>query len=320
MATLPRAVQQQIEAAEAILAGSSRTVDQPAQTAQEPAAEPAVQVEPTAAQADPAPQPSTPPPADDVWERKYKTLQGLFNTEVPKLQSQNKDLAAKLQDAIARMDKLATQQEAKQETVKPAADPKDVENFGSDLVEMVQRQTQHVLGSVAQRLDGVVASFEARLAQVEQALKGTTQTVAVTAEEMFFNKLGTIVPDWEQINANDAFLAWLNDVDPVYGQTRQAALSSAQQNLDVARVAAVFNAFKGTFAKPTKAAQSLEKQVSPKGAASAPPAQTEKPILKSRDIEQFYKEVALGKYRGREQEASQLEQIINDAIADGRVR
>ena len=317
MATLPRAVQQQVEAAEALLAANNQP-ETP--TPAEPAPEPAPQIQPpvqeTAPVAETAPTPA--PPTDDAWERRYKTLQGLFNAEVPKLQQQNKDLSAKLQEAIDRLEKQAQQPAATEQ--RPAVDPKDVENFGSDLVEMVQRQTQHVLGSVAGKLDAVVADFEKRLTQVEQALRGTTQTVAMTAEEVFFNRLATAVPDWEQVNANDAFLAWLADVDPVYGQPRQAALSAAQQSLDVARVAAIFNAFKATLPKPNQAQNALAKQVSPKTAAAAQPAPIEKPVVTQAQIQAFYKEVATGKYRGREAEAAQLEAVINDAIADGRVR
>lgn len=319
MANLPPAVQQQVEAAEALLAASNQTAQPQAPTEAEPAQEPAPQNEPPAQEA-PAQQPTAAPQADDVWERKYKTLQGLFNAEVPKLQQRNKDLSAQLHEAIERMDKLAQQQSQKPEPQKPTLDPQDVENFGSDLVEMVQRQTQRVLGSVAAKLDGVVASFEARLASVEQALKGTTQTVAVTAEEVFFNKLASVVPDWEQVNASENFLAWLGEADPIYGQTRQAALTAAQQNLDVARVSAIFNAFKATLPKANPAQGNLAKQVSPKTAASAPPAPTEKPVVTQAQIQAFYKEVATGKYRGREVEAAQLEAIINEAIADGRVR
>lgn len=322
MANLPRAVQQQVEAAEAILAAANQPQEPQAKTAAEPATEQAVQTEPPVQATAPAPEPAqTPAPSqEETWERRYKTLQGLFNAEMPKLQQQNKELSAKLNDAIARMEQLSAKTHKEPEPQTPVVDPRDAETFGSDLVEMVQRQTQQVLGSVAAKLDGVVSGFEARLANLEQTLKGTTQTVAMTAEEVFFNKLTSVVPDWEQVNANDNFLAWLADVDPVYGQTRQAALSLAQQNLDVARVAAVFNAFKSTLPKPNQSQSALAKQVSPKSAASAPPAPTEKPVVTQAQIQAFYKDVATGKYRGRDAEVAQLEAAINDAIAEGRVR
>lgn len=319
MADLPKAVQQQVDAAEALLAASNQPQSQEAPT--EVATAPAVpQTEPATSTAK-AQEPGQPQQSqDDAWERRYRTLQGLFNSEVPKLQQQNKELSAKLQDAIARMDKLAQQPTQAPQPASLEPDPKDVDDFGSDLVEMVQRQTQRAITSIAAKVDSVVANFEARLKTVEQQLKGTTQTVAYTAEEVFFNKLAAVVPDWEQINSSDAFLQWLADVDPVYGQPRQAALTAAQSNLDVARVAAVFNAFKGAQPKASKAQDALAKQVSPRTAASAAPAPTEKTVVTQAQIQAFYKDVATGKYRGRDAEVAQFEAVINEAIAEGRVR
>lgn len=321
MANLPRAVQRQVEAAEALLAESNKPVEAPAPEAQPPAeasAEPAPQVDQPVQEA-PVQAPKAPAPTQEVdWRHKFNTLQGIFNSEVPKLQQQNKELSARLQDAIERMEKLAQQPKAP-EPQQTVLDPKDVENFGQDLVEMVQRQTQATLGKIAGKMDAVVADFEKRIAQMEQALKGTSQTVATTAEEVFFTKLTALVPDWEQINANEGFLNWLAETDPVYGQPRQAALTAAQQAMDVNRVANVFKAFKALTPQQPKT-DPLAKQVSPKGSASAPPAPTEKPVITQQQVQAFYHDVATGKYRGREAEVQRLEQMINEALAEGRIR
>lgn len=323
MANLPRAVQRQVEAAEALLAESNKPVEAPSpdNQATPTPVEAATQVEPQVQEPAQAPQPPAPAPTQEVdWAHKFKTLQGIFNAEVPKLQQQNKELNARLQEAIERMEKLA-QQPKPQEAQQPLSlDPKDVDNFGQDLVEMVQRQTQAVLGRVAGKMDAVVADFEKRISQMEQALKGTTQAVASTAEEVFFSKLSTLVPDWEQVNANEQFLAWLAETDPVYGQPRQAALTAAQNAMDVNRVANVFKAFKALLPQQPKV-DPLAKQVSPKSAAAAAPqAQVEKPVITQQQVQAFYHELATGKYRGREAEAQRLEQMVNEAMAEGRIR
>lgn len=322
MANLPRAVQRQVEAAEALLAESNKPVETPAE-AQPPTesvvAQPAAN-EPTAQETAPVSPPPPPAQPEVDWAHKFKTLQGLFNAEVPKLQQQNKELNARLQEAIERMEKLANKPQAPENQQQPTLNPKDVEDFGQDLVEMVQRQTRATLGAVAQKMDAVVADFEKRLVQLEQSLKGTSQTVAVTAEEMFFTKLAALVPDWEQVNQDERFLAWLAETDPVYGQPRQAALNAAQQAFNVERVANVFKAFKSTLPQAPKT-DPLAKQVSPKGsAASAPQAPTEKPIITQQQVSAFYHDVATGKYRGREAEVARLEQMVNEAMAEGRIR
>lgn len=323
MAKLPPSVQRQVEAADALLNQANAPAGAPeTEMAEGTTPEPANSEadanggDQAAAQA-PAPAPE-PRPAHDVWEQRYKSLQGLFNQKVPELQRQNEELQASLKGAIERLNQAATKPAP---ATQSAADPRDIENFGQDLVDMVQRQTRDILGSMAAKVDAVVADYDKRLAQLEQSVKGAAQSVAVTAEEVFFSKLSAAVPDWEQINTDDRFLAWLGEEDPVYGQPRQAALNSAQQAQDVRRVANVFNAFKATLPAAPKP-RSLEKQISPGtgAAASTPTAAAAAKVYSSRDVQAFYDAVRRGEYRGREAEAAQLEQVINQALQDGRIR
>lgn len=318
---LPRAIQAQVEQANALLEAANKPPETPPQ---EPQAQVAT-LAPDPAPAAPAPQATSEPqaqpqPQPDVWEHKYKTLQGLFNREVPTLQSKVKDLESQLQEAVARLNKAADDKARPAEPEKPAADPEDVENFGSDLVEMVQRVSQHVLGRAANVFEAKAAALEQRLAQLEQALRGTTQTVAVTAEQAFFDRLTKLVPDWEAINANQAFLAWLGEIDPILGQPRQVALDAAQQTLNADRAAAVFKTFAATLPAASKS-NNLDKQVSPKGSASAaPPAPAQPVTYTQQQVVDFYNAKRRGEFRGREKEAAQYEAEINLAIAEGRVR
>lgn len=319
---LPRAIQAQVEQANATLEAMNKPPEDPAQAEPAQVADPEPSTEPVAA---PEPQAVEEPQAQpqqqtDVWEHKYKTLQGLFNREVPTLQTKVKDLETQLQDAVARLNKAADDKAKPAEPEKPVVDPKDVDNFGSDLVEMVQRVTEGVLRRAAGELQAKAAQLEQRVAQMEQVLKGTTQTVAVTAEQAFFDRLAKLVPDWETVNANQAFLAWLAEIDPILGQPRQAALDAAQQTLNADRAAAVFKAFTGNQPVAPKP-NNLDKQVSPKGAATAAPAPTAQPVIYTeKQIVDFYHAKRRGEYRGRDQEVAQIEAEINQAIAEGRVR
>jgi hypothetical protein len=319
---LPRAIQAQVEQANATLEALNKPPEDPAQaeSAQvantEPSPDPAPAApEPTVTQ-EPQAQPQQ---QNDVWEHKYKTLQGLFNREVPTLQTQVKELRSQLEEAVTRLNKAADDKAKPAEPAKPVVDPKDVENFGSDLVDMVQRVTEGILSRAAGDLQTRATALEQRLTQVEQVLKGTNQTVAVNAEQSFFDRLAKLVPDWEATNANQAFLAWLADIDPILGQPRQAALDAAQQTLNADRAAAVFKAFTGNqpvAAKPSN----LDKQVSPKGAATAAPAPVQPVIYTQQQVVDFYNAKRRGDYRGREQDVARFEAEINQAISEGRVR
>lgn len=311
---LPRAIQEQLDAANATL----EAINNPQPPAPEP--EPVAQIaEPVPSEPAPAePEPQVVEPVaqtqqqPDNWEHKYKTLQGVFNREVPNLQTRVKDLEAKLTDAVERLNKAADEQATAPRQV---ADPKDVENFGEDLVDMVSRVARSSLGDVAKQIDQ-------RLAMLEQALKGTTQQVAMSAEQTFFDRLTKAVPEWEDINTNQAFLGWLSEVDPILGQPRQAALDAAQQALNADRAVAVFNAFKATIPKaPTKPSAAVEKQVSPKGSAPSAPPQANTPrVYTQKDVVEFYHAVRRGEFRGRDQDRQALEAEINLAMAEGRIQ
>ena len=289
---LPRSIQAQVEQADATLAAINAPEGDtpPAKLAADPPEstnEQSPQPQETATAPAPAAPPAQPAPQNDVWEQRYKTLQGVFNREVPTLQGQVKDLKAQLEQAVARLNAASEKAEKPEQPTKPAADPQDVENFGSDLVEMVQRVAERMFGGTARNFQEQAARFESRLAELEKALQGTSQAVAMTAEQAFFDRLTKLVPNWEEVNANEAFLAWLGEVDPVYGQPRQAALNHAQQTLNSDRAAAVFRAFLGAVPQAPKAS-AVDKQVSPKGAATAAPAPAEKPILTQQQVVEFY--------------------------------
>lgn len=314
---LPTQVQAQLDAAEATLAEANAQNAPPAPEEPDSLTEPPQpdQAAPPLSEAPPEPPP--PAPVNDGFEQRYRTLQGLFNKTVPELQHQVKELQGSLSEAIQRLN----QQSAKKEPVAPVkvVDPKDVAEFGDDLTNMVSRVSEAVAGQRANALEAKLAATEAQLAKLTEQLTGTTQTVAATAEQGFFDKLAKLVPDWEKINADPAFLAWVADSDPVYGVPRQDALNMAQRRLDAARAAAVFTAFAGPRQTAPKA-DPLAQMVSPKGAATAVPVSTEKPFVTQAQVVKFYDDLRRGAYRGNEAEATRLESLINAALSEGRIR
>lgn len=324
MSTLPPAVQAQLEAAERIEQALQEQA-QPQAQAETQAPEQTAQPAPQPA---PAPQSSVTPPAPEAspaneWKQRYDTLAGKYGSEVPRLQEQLRTQQSQNQQLMLQVAELTRQMaeftRRPQEPAKgPSVDPKDAENFGSELVDMVGR----VATSVA---SGLVESLAARVAQLEQKLTGVAQSSTATAEQAFTAQLTTAVPNWMAINKQPEFLAWLGEADPVYGLTRQQSLDDAASKFDVARVAAIFKAFiaQSTPAPaptptPPTPAQELARQVAPATAPATPPQPTAQPgVMSVRDIEAFYDSVRRGEWRGREQELAQREAQINDAIAKG---
>jgi hypothetical protein len=320
---LPAAIQAQVEQADALLAAMNAPQDGQTQVTEGgPAAEPqTAQASNAVPQAEPQAQAPAPQPSEETWERKFKSLQGIFNKEVPSLQGQVKELTARLNQAVEQMESRKTP-EPEQVAHKPEADPKDVENFGSDLVEMVQRTAERLFGGVANKVDAELLKLASRIIEVEKRLEGTAQSVALTAEEKFFDAVAKQVPEWEEINQDPLFVEWLAEIDPIYGQPRQAALNHARQSLDAQRVVNVFKAFAGPAKPPVpNTPNPVDKQVAPKsGGSSNAPKASNVQVVSQKSITDFYNDVARGRYRGRESDQAATEAAINTAIAEGRVR
>lgn len=306
---LPKQVQKQLDAANAVL----ETVNAPPAL---PTESPPTPPQPTAAPIEqptpPAPAPvATPPAPQDDFKHKYSVLQGMFNR-------QGQDLAS----ARAEVERLKAQPPAPPPAPtpepRPTTDPKDVEAFGLDMVTMVQRVAGDWVASARQQIAARFDQVEQAIAALQDAVSGTSQTVALTAEQQFFNQLDRLVPNWEEINQMDAFKAWLMALDPVYSLPRQAALTAAREAGDPQRAANVFLAFVATLPPPAPPAP-IESPT-PRGNGAPPPlAPASRQPVRGSEIESFYADVRRGLYRSNPQELARLEAFYNAALAEGRV-
>ena len=173
-----------------------------------------------------------------------------------------------------------------------------------------------------------LANREAELVKEIKELKGqlgnVTERQVVSEKDRFLSSLAQQVPDWETLNIDPGFLSWLQEVDPVYGIPKQVALSNAYEGGDVARVATIFNSYKGTLAprapKAKTGQQELQRQVAPTRTRSGtPPTNSESDqYFTNQDIEQFYTDWRRGVYD--DAEAAIMEKQIHAAAAEGRIR
>lgn len=311
--TLPRNVQRQLDEAEAQLKSQapieSTAITDPAQLVVTPPAPAPAPV------AEPAPPPPAPAPTEN-WEQKFRTLQGRFNAEIPELRARETALnsrVAALTEQISALAKAPTKPE-------PVVDPRDSQQFGEDMVEMVQRNARQVYDALRAEFSQLAEQLGARVAELETKVGGVTKQTEQTLEDSFYSTLGDQVPDWKQINELQGWLDWLAEIDPVYGLPRQAALDSAYQRLDARRVVAIFKQFKD--AQKRTAPPSLESQLTPASGGSAPaptPAAGPKPVLSQKFLQTFYGDVAKGRYASRPQEQQRIEAEINLAAQEGRI-
>jgi len=163
---------------------------------------------------------ATPPelkqPDDEIWERKYKTLQGMFNAEVPRLKSEVADLKNQLSTAIARLDLASSEKpESKSTKSQRLVTDKDVEDFGGDLVDLIKRQATEVAQST---LDEKISRLEAENADLRGQVTGVSERQGESARRDYFAQLERLVPDYEAINVDQGFMDWLSEVDMLSGR------------------------------------------------------------------------------------------------------
>jgi hypothetical protein len=323
---LPKAVQQQLEEADRIVADingektgedSSETNPVNQQVDQDIQADPPLNdLPPDNTVSQETKQPEVP---EEKWAHKYHTLKGMYDAEVPRLHSQVREMQTQIQQLIADKAAVEATKVEQKQVVESLITEQDKEAFGPDLIDLIERATESKVGTLRER--------EAQLVQEIKELKGQLGSVSerqvVSDKDRFLAGLGQQVSDWESLNVDQGFLAWLQQVDPVYGVPRQAALSNAYEVLDVTRVANIFKAYKQTLPQtpaPSKAKQELQRQVAPTRTRSTttPSDNVNDKIFTNQDIEQFYNDWRRGFYD--EQEAADMEKQIHTAIAEGRIR
>jgi hypothetical protein len=280
-----------------------------------------------------APATDTPPQASepsspDGWEQRYKTLQGMFQAETNRRDARARELEQQLQHTLSRLSELeqgARRAEAAQ-PAQPLVTEKDVEAFGGDLVDLVKRQAQEVIQSAAREMDQRLATKDAEIAKLREQMGGVAEQTKAVSQSTYLSELTNLVPDWQAVNTNQGFLDWLAQVDPLTGLQRQSYLDDAFGKLDVRRTAEIFSAFKAlSGSRPSSASpsQELQRQVQPSSSQATPVAtgaDNGSKVWSVVEIDQFYRDVARGAFVGRDTEKQRLNNEIDLAISQGRLR
>ena len=271
--------------------------------------------------------------SEETIVQKYKTLQGMYNAEVPRLHQQNREMTGRVQQMEQLLASLSAQQANASTTQQQAITEKiitdkDVEEYGESL-DVMRKVSREELVPVAQRL----AQIEHMLRQMQTSVVPQVQAVAqrqqVSAEQQFWAELSANVPNYRQLNENDTFQSWLLQADPLTGITRQTYLDDAQRSLDAGRVANFFRTWLESTGQATVAQSTgrtgvseLEKQVTPGRSRNtgAPATTNQGKMYSPQDIQKFFNDVRIGKYKSREQERDRIERDIFAAQRENRIQ
>lgn len=267
---------------------------------------------------------------EETFEQKYKTLQGMYNADVPRLHADKRELEGRVQQLeqlISSMNVAPVQQPATPDNL-PASfvTEADKEDYG-DAIEVMRKVFREEMSAKNIELDNLKQLVQQMQGTVVPQVQQLSQSHAASSEQRFWTDLQTAVPDWQDINGSKDFQAWLLEADPLTGISRQTYLDDAQRCLDVGRVINFFSVWKGkgslaqTHATPaTQRNPELERQIAPgKGRSGGARTSGEPRTWTPGDIRKFFSDVQKGRYRGKEAERDRIERDIFAAQQDGRM-
>ena len=262
---------------------------------------------------------TSPTDVADEFEQKYKTLRGKYDAEVPRLHTQVKDLTTKLDELTASLEAKSKEPTKPKEKVSYVTE-EDRAEFGDELIDVQRRVAKEVSQDYEERFDKQQEIIES----LQKQLKDTGSQVG---EMSFSQRLAQLVPDFNDIDNDERWIAWLNEHDPMLRGPRREQAAAAFSAGDAEAVKHYVDLFKQTLAPVADERQTrqteLEKQVTPNrsgNSASTKSAGKEAKVYTEREIEAAWNRIRSYNTRGKYDEANKLEADITAAYLQGRVR
>lgn len=309
---LPRQVEKQLKEIESIEKQMQAPAPDGGQTADVTTDPPA---DPTNADM-PKTEPSAPVVPEETWEHKYHRLQGKYDNEVPRLHQQNRDLQSQLTELQRQVTEL--------QKAKPADEPKqrqalvtdqDEATYGSDLIDLQRRVAREVAAEFQAAIDTLReenAALKERVAKTDNAV----------GEVTFEARLARAIPDFDAINDDTRWIAWLDEFVPDLRGTRRPLLQECYNRGDVAALAEYVALWRKSItpAKPDQRKSEVERQVTPSRASSASSQAPAAKIYTAAEVDTLFTRVRNLNIAGKFDEANKLEAEIGLAYQEGRVR
>ena len=266
-------------------------------------------------------------PADDSIEevsesfkQKYATLRGKYDAEVPRLHQQVKELTDQM-NAIREEAQAAKKAEAEKpkEKVSYVTDA-DREEYGDDLIDFQRRVAKEVSQDYEER-------FEQQSRVIQDLQSKISNTDNQVGEVGFTQKLNALVPGFDQLDNDERWVAWLNEIDPMTRGPRRDQAQAAFNSGDAEAVAHYVSLFRGSV-EPVANGKSdrqteLEKQVTPNRSASTVASKSSNnssKIYSEKELDRGWTKIRDLNSQGKYDDAEKLEAELTVAYMEGRVK
>lgn len=267
-------------------------------------------------------------PNSESYKQKWKSLDGMLRSRDEQIKVLNQQI-----DLLSQRLEMAESQAQKQTdedgiAVPQAATKEELHNHLQSLAEEYGEEFTSILSKAIR--EEAAKIVEENLAPIKEQVTETAKDSETVRRERFEDTLTDAVPDWRQIYGTQEFKSYLGDqVEQFSGKTYAELFVEANNAWDMDRIVRFFNTYKQATGKAQKktqrSADPREKLLSPGQTNSSAATRTtevegDAKIWSWAEAKQFYKDVQTGKYRGREQEAAQIDRDISMANREGRIR
>lgn len=258
-------------------------------------------------------------------EQKYRSLQGMFNSQGKQIQN----LTAKLEETLTR---LETKPEPPKEAPKPRekrVTEKDRENLG-DLDETITRYAQDAAETIIAQKETewtkIQSDLEKRNARLEAQLQDLNKKQVDSVENQFRAQLIDAIPNFVAQDSDEDFIAWLDEEDQNSGLAYKQILGNAYHQRNVARIKRLYTSWQELSGKyteqPKVVSRDVQKQVQPtrtRAAAPRLPTTTHNKIWSEKEVGEFY-QVNREALMHNDPEVMKIANEIDKAVNEGRVR
>lgn len=248
---LPRAVRERMERINAHLESSNPGAAPPPPQPAAGEQPPTVQTDPTEGAQPPAPPAPPAAPAADprendpvYWKQRFKVTEGMLKSfqERQTAEHERKDREInELRDKVRSLEANRTPSKVDLTTFFTA---EQIERFGEDQCEAMAAAAIKAAGQQAQHI------IDAEVKPIRDRSRAEAEQAEGNREAAFWDKLVELQPNYAEINADQAWLAWLTESDETTGMVRQDILDQHRAARNAIGVAKLFKSFEAGTKRP----------------------------------------------------------------------
>jgi hypothetical protein len=244
------------------------------------------------------------------------------------MRSQIEGLTEQVRSLNAALAQPAPQEQLEEvATAKRLLSDEEVEEYGEELIDVVQRAAKEIFQPTIDKLSEENTQLKTQMGQV-------SSSVVQSRRQKLFDGLDDRVRGWRDDNTSPEYLQWLQEPDPYSGEQRHTLLNRAFESNDLARVAAFFEGYRTEAAvlntagqqeaQPARSPQvrmdTLVAPGTPRG-GSTPGKERGKRQWTQAQIAEFYRSKTNGAFRGDAagKKLAALEADIFAAQREGRI-